>query len=314
MSMIRPWHTSRQWLKFQLSDLTLARLPLALLACEIGAGAVDAGQAWQLPPSEPLAADLDGYLLRGWPIREPRPRIERSGGFLLYTPVQYQRHYVDLRMDFAGYRAHLGARTRGTIERKVRRFQKHCGGIDLRTYASPEQIAQFHPIAASLSAQTYQSRLLDSGLPGSEQYRDRLVQAAARDGVRGFILFAAGAPISFLLLTAIDGILVYEYLGYDPQWASWSPGTVLHWGALQSLFEERRFRLLDFTEGEGQQKSTLATGELRCATIYCLRAGARIQAAVRAHALMEDFSRGTGALLDRHDLRRPLKRLLRRFG
>jgi CelD/BcsL family acetyltransferase involved in cellulose biosynthesis len=65
--------------------------------------------------------------------------------------------------------------------------------------------------------------------------------------------------------------LIYAHLGYDPEVADISPGSVLQYEAMRELMEEGRFRLFDFTEGEGQHKRLFSTGELECVDLLLLK-------------------------------------------
>jgi CelD/BcsL family acetyltransferase involved in cellulose biosynthesis len=94
---------------------------------------------------------------------------------------------------------------------------------------------------------------------------------AGRDAMRGWLLFVDGAPVSYLYAPAEGDTLIYAYLGYDPAYAEFSPGTVLQLEAMRDLMEEGRFRLFDFTEGEGQHKRQFGTGALECVDLLLLR-------------------------------------------
>src|SRR3546814_18752641 len=81
--------------------------------------------------------------------------------------------------------------------------------------------------------------------------RDR----AGRDAMRGWLLFVDDVPISYLYAPAEGDTLIYAHLGYDPAFSEFSPGTVLQLEAMRDLMGEGRFRLFDFTEGDGQHRS-----------------------------------------------------------
>ena len=89
--------------------------------------------------------------------------------------------------------------------------------------------------------------------------------------MRGWILFLKGQPVSYPYAPADGDTLVYAYLGYDPDAADLSPGTVLRLGAMRQLTEEGRFAWSDFTEGEGQHKRLFGTGGADCVDILLLR-------------------------------------------
>jgi CelD/BcsL family acetyltransferase involved in cellulose biosynthesis len=69
----------------------------------------------------------------------------------------------------------------------------------------------------------------------------------------------------------VGATLVYAHLGYDPDHARLSPGTVLQMEALERLFAEQRYRWFDFTEGEGAHKAMFGTGSAQCSSFVLLR-------------------------------------------
>ena len=310
MTIIRRWHASEQQLKFQLGDLTIGRRQLQVFACELGldASAVDV----RIPPEKALEEGMIGYVMRSVPVVSPRPLFENREGYVIYTPHQYQRYFVDLEQSFDEYANSFRAKTRATIRRKVRKFGKLSGGaIDFRIYRTPDEMADFHGAARRVSVVTYQENLLGAGLPDSTEFTDQLREAAANDQVRGYILCHEGEPASYLLLSAVEDILVYDYLGFNPAFSKWSIGTVLHWLALESIFQEQRFRMLDFTEGEGEQKRQFASSSVASANIYCLRSNPGTRLWLGLHAATDKASSLLGALLNKLGLKSRIRKLLR---
>jgi CelD/BcsL family acetyltransferase involved in cellulose biosynthesis len=96
-------------------------------------------------------------------------------------------------------------------------------------------------------------------------------ELAAAGGVRGWLLFLDDRPIAYLYAPAEGDTLIYAYLGYDPDYADLSPGTVLQLEAMQQLMGDPRFRWFDFTEGDGQHKRQFATGSVACVDLLLLR-------------------------------------------
>jgi hypothetical protein len=76
----------------------------------------------------------------------------------------------------------------------------------------------------------------------------RRATLAAGGQVRAYLLFDGERP--YLYCPVQGDVVIYRYLGYDPDYARMSVGTVLQWLALEELFREARFRMFDFTEGE----------------------------------------------------------------
>lgn len=240
----------------------LVRVPLSL------ADAV-AGDAPDLPTLPPGA---HGYLVTSLPEGQLEPLLRVHPGLRPFVRQRYRRSFVALDRDFETYLAGFSGKTRSTLLRKLRRFTERSGGsIDLRAYRAASEVEEFHRNARAISARTYQERLLDAGMPDGEEALDEMRTLAQRDAMRGWVLFLEGRPVSYLYLPAVGDTLVYEHLGYDPDFADLSPGTVLQLEVLRALMAEGRFRFLDFTEGEGQHKRQFETGAAACVDLLLLR-------------------------------------------
>jgi hypothetical protein len=225
-----------------------------------------------LPDLPPLPPRAHGYLVTGLRA-DLQQRLAVSHPLLRpFVRQRYQRSYVSLREGYDGYLAHFSAKTRSTLKRKVRKLAERSGGrLDIRSYSRPEEVGDFYRHARAVSATSYQERLLKAGLPEGEGALHWMRGLAERDEMRGWLLFLDGKPISYLFAPAEEDRLIYAYLGYDPDFAELSPGTVLQLEALRELMSERRFRLFDFTEGDGQHKRQFATGSVDCVDLLLLR-------------------------------------------
>ena len=301
-------------LSFQLSDLTLARVAVPVDVVLVGALSDAQPVADPQPPAAAPSAGAWGFMLRDMPVAAALPRLQRSGGFLRYVTHQYGHSYIDMEGDFDAYRQKFSSKTRSTITRKLKKFSEHTGApLRWTSHRTPDELAQFFPLALALSAKTYQERLLDAGLPGDAAFLQRALDAAAADGVRAFLLYDGERPVSYLYCPVEQGTLVYAYLGYDPQYKQFSVGTVLQWLALEQLFGERRFRYFDFTEGQSDHKRLFATHEKRCANVLFVRASPRGLLLVHGHRLCNALSEGVGRMLERWGLKAAIRRALR-FG
>merc|ERR1712039_96162 len=97
-----------------------------------------------------------------------------------------------------------------------------------------------------------------------------MLEAAEAGAMRAFLLHAGGQPAAYLSLPIVGQTLVYAHLGYDPDWARLSVGTVLQMDALERLFAEQRFAWFDFTEGEGAHKAMFGTHAAECSSVVLL--------------------------------------------
>ena len=312
--MTDPWQFRSVPLKFMLSDKTIFAPSIRLQVREIGLSEEAAPTAAPTPPSDPLAPGSEGFLIRSLRVSAEQPPVRKAGRYICYVSAQYPRYFVDLQQAFDSYKAKFSSKTRSTITRKMKRFAQHCDGkIDMRVYRSPDELDEFLDIARSVSAETYQERLLDAGLPDTADYRQRTHVMAAKGEVRGYILFCRGQPVSYLHCPIRNGVLLYQHLGYDPRYAQWSVGTVLQWCAFESIFAEQHFRLFDFTEGQSEHKRLFATGSVSCANVYFLRDTIRNMSLVQGHRAFSYGSQLSGDLLERLGVKSRIKKILR-FG
>lgn len=179
----------------------------------------------------------------------------------------YRRHYIAMEgLGYDDYLARFSGKTRSTLRRKARKL----GEYRVTEHRTPAEIEAFLDAALPLSAKTYQARLLDAGLPGDAATRRAMLEAAEDDRMRCFLLRVEGDAVAYLSLPVVGRTLVYEHLGYHPEWARLSPGTVLQLEALDRLFGEARYAYFDFTEGEGAHKAMFGTHHADCASFVLL--------------------------------------------
>ena len=131
--------------------------------------------------------------------------------------------------------------------------------------------------------------------------------------MRGFILFHQDRPVSYLYCPIDNGVLIYAFLGYDPEYMNLSAGTVLQWLALEYLFEERSFRFFDFTEGESEHKKLFATHSVQCANVFFLRSNLRNKFLLHSQKAFDDFSKFAGNALHQLGIKTMVRKLMR-FG
>ncbi len=253
-------------LKFQVGARTLFAVDRPLIRIAYTLDGAEAAETPKLPLLEKAA----GYVVTSIP--ESLIGGLRNAGLLVYVRQRYMRYFADFSAGFDAYMAHFSGKSRATLKRKLKRYAELSGGaIDVRGYRTADEMAAFVEAASAVSRKSYQHRLLDAGLPDDDAARAAMAKLAAADQVRAFLLFRNGRPTAYLYLPVADGTLIYAYLGYDPDEADLSPGTVLQIEAIRMLTEEGRYGRLDFTEGEGQHKRLFSTGGIACADVLLLR-------------------------------------------
>ena len=309
------WESRQVPFKYQLSDLTLFRATVPLQVRSVMLTDAAAAVATLVAPDDILPSGSEGFLIRAVRVTQPQRPIATVGPYLCYVLQQYEHYFIDLRLTFEQYKNNFSSKTRSTIKRKIKKFSEHgAGQLDWRTYQEPAQMREFYQHARAVSRKTYQERLLDAGLPDHEGFVAEMEQLASAGCVRAYVLFDRGRPVSYLYCPVRDGVLIYEYLGYDPEYLKLSVGIVLQWLALEQLFAEQRFSFFDFTEGESDHKRLFSTAVNRCANVVFLRNTLRNRVLVYTHSWMARFSGLLGSSLDRLGLRAQIKRWLRFAG
>ena len=211
-------------------------------------------------------------------------------GAIRYVPAQYPHHYIDLSGTYGAYLEKFSSKSRWTSARRSPGSPSSPAARSHWRVFLPEDMDEFHRLAFEVSGKTYQARLLSSGLPDLEGFRAELSRC---NDARGYVLFHAGKPVAFLFCPARGGNLLYEHVGYDPEYQRRSPGSVLQALALESLFAEGRFRTFDFTEGDGDHKRFFANRSVECADLFYFRKTLRNVLILGLHAGLHLASRGS---------------------
>lgn len=280
-------------LKFQAGARTLFAIHRPLIRIAFSLNMATAAEAPRLPPLGSAA----GYVVTSIP--ETLVDRLRADGLIVHVRQNYTRYFADFSDGFDAYMAHFSSKSRATLKRKLKRYAELSGGVvDVRGYRTPDEVAAFADAALPVSRRSYQHRLLNAGLPDGDVARAEMATLAGADCVRAFLLFRDGQPVAYLYMPVVDGTLIYAYLGFDPDEAEHSPGTVLQIEAIRMLTEEGRYGRLDFTEGEGQHKRLFSTGGVACADVLllCPTIGNRVLIAAlrRFDALVANLKRLSG--------------------
>ena len=304
------WEHSSVRLKFQLGDIVLATAALSLFrrSARLDERPLDLDDTPE--PPERLGG-ADGYVVWSHPIAKKIPILRVRRDVILYAPQQYRRFFVDLSGGFERYMTTFSGKTRSGLRRKLRKFAEASGGtITWKQYRTPDQMATFLSLAKTISVKTYQERLLGIGLPTDPTFIASACAMSKEDRIRAYLLFLNGQPIAYLYCPVNERVVSYDRLGYDPAYASLSPGTVLQMLALEALFGEQ-FNLFDFTEGEGQHKEVFSTGSRLCGDFYVVRRRLAPLSIVALHHGMNRASAAAGATLDHLHLKSRLRRRIR---
>ncbi|MCC6590320.1 MAG: GNAT family N-acetyltransferase [Bryobacterales bacterium] len=299
-------------LKYSISDVCLYRLHLngRVVRWPFSPGAAPVVE----PPSPERLSEAPFYLYQNIPLAAPLPKLERLPNALRYVIHQVETWYTPLEGTFEEYLQQFSSKSRSTLRRKVRKFEElNEGPVELKLFQAVDEMPEYHRLARQVATKTYQEKLFDGAIPDTAEFRTYTEKLAAQDRIRGFILYLKGQPVAYLHLPVReDGVVDYQFLGYDPAHADASPGTVLLFLALERLFEDPKLTYFDFDYGKGQTKELFSRGSYLRADVFYFSKKPHLMAAVYAHAATDDFSEWSGRVLERLGVKATIKRLLRR--
>jgi arginyl-tRNA--protein-N-Asp/Glu arginylyltransferase len=300
-------------MKFYLGELPLAQIWFTVDVYLMGLQELLTEDSDRLRVPSPKNGD--GILLRSFPISRSAKRVRLQKSRIYYISQTYRRYYTDLSIGYTKYLENFSAKSRATVRRKVRRFQEHCHGqVFFRRFSRVDEMKEFYDLARRVSESSYQEKLLDVGLPNDETFYLKMVQDSRSDRVRAYLLLHEERPVAYLYCDSIDGVLLYSYLGYDPEYREWSIGTILQWLVMEDLLQtDTVFKYFDFDEGEGSHKEFFSTGSVYCGNIFVLKLKLKSVVVVLLHIIWERILGGIKAMLDAAGLKSKIKNLAR-FG
>jgi hypothetical protein len=313
--LCKPWPV--QW---HLGELRVAQLPLTRLRL------LGEGLAF---PSDRAAYDLlfqrltasaqgfdalyleevpvDSFL---WKYLEESQLIRNS--FLRYAPEKPSGHPL-LRFEggFEDYMGKFSSKHRKNLRREVKRMREGIAGpMTFTRYERPEEIALFLDLAVEVSRKTYQWTLHQRGLSATDLLRKRLLFAAEHGWMRSYLLFCAGAPVAFLLGYQYKGRYLFHEIGFDPEFAKYSAGTVLQLLAIEDMFDHDRPDFIDFGD-YGNYKDMLSTESYEQGKLFLFRRSAYSSFVRAGHQSCQMTTRAAASFLERMQWKHRLKKLIR---
>jgi hypothetical protein len=299
-------------LKFQLGEITLFSLTFPALVLDKHFTEIPDDPMVPLPPFERYSGALEVIAMYSHPVKYNMLQLSILPHAIRYIPSQYNRYWVELTGEFDTYLQKFSSKSRNTLTRKLKKFSKFSeGDIVWREFTNPGEFSEFHFLALKVSAKSYQEKLLDCGLPAGDKFLNEMEKLAEQELARGYILYHFEKPVAYIFCPIQNNIVFYEYVGHDPDYQKWSPGTMLQYFALKNLFGAEKLRLFDFTEGAGSHKEFFSTNKRFCADIYYFRRTFRNLLLIFLHLGVGSISTNIVKVLEKLGLKKMIKKLFR---
>jgi len=304
------WKSAKEVIDFMLGGRVLKSVTFPAMVLDVPFTQLEFPIDQLTIPWKSLPGGIEAAVVPALPVTVDPPRLTLLPHFIRYVVSSKDRYFVDFQGSFQDYLNRLSQNARHNLRRRIRRFTEFSGGqIQWKKYRHPHEMGEFHRLAGEISTRSWHVEVGGPGFQGAVR-EEELIELAQNDRVRAYILFHKGKPISFAYCVAQKENLVYKMIGYDQEYAQWSPGNVLYYLFMESLFTEEHYRYFDFTEGTLAYKDHIKTGSLRCAQVLYMRRNVKNLAIVASHLFLERFSLSVGKLMARIGLKRRIKKLI----
>lgn len=264
------------------------------------------------PPVEEFSAGLEAAIVSPHPIARRLSALKFLPQAIRYVPAQYRRFSIDFEGSYEDYLKKFSSKTRWTLSRKVRKFSTFCGGTtSWHEFRGREGLEEFLLLAKQVSQQSWQE-IQGTGLPEDVDFLADMAARAARDAIRGYVLFHQQRPVAYAYCEVEGAVLVYGLAGFDLEYDRWSPGIVLLSLILQKQFSERAFTSFDFGGREDSYKEFLATRSTLSADILYFPHKAGCLPLLLLHWSLSSLNRAASRVLEWLRLKAFVRRLLRK--
>ena len=216
--------------------------------------------------------------------------------------------------NFDVYLKSLTKHTRQNLRTGFRKLATHLGADPkLLTFTAATEMPAFVRKAVAISRKTYQWHLLGLGLRNAERLENTLTAMARRGWTKCYLLDCGGVATAFMIGYQYRGTYYYVDVGFDPDWETWSVGTLLHQAVLRELIESAdRPQWFDFSSGSGPQKERFSNQSRAEANFLLVPRSLRGLVLVRTYQGFAAFSDFAVRLLDKLKLKASIKKLVRR--
>lgn len=269
----------------------------------------------------PRLGNREALFFEGLPTDSPTYRVitthddvERN-----YLVVQlgapFDHQFIELPATYADYMKQLGSRSRQSVQYSERKLERDMEGkVRAVCFEDSGTLDRFLADAEAVSRKTYQWNVLGLGLRSSE-FEQRLRFAAGRGSLRSYILYCRDVPAAFMLGYQYGDCYYYTDVGYDPEYANWSVGSVLQLKVLQDLYaRDNRPSLFDFSTGYGSHKGRFGNLARREANVLLLPNTVANRLLASAFLATERVSSAAVSFVDWLGLKARLKKAIRRFS
>jgi CelD/BcsL family acetyltransferase involved in cellulose biosynthesis len=206
-----------------------------------------------------------------------RRRIDRSAAirrnFWIHCPSPPQKHWL-LRLpdSMSSFNTWLGPKHRSQLKSKERKLSAACGSpVRLERVTRPDEVPAYLEAVSTISKLSWQGRKLGQKVEAGDKQSVRIAEYAAKGWLRGYVLRSDNAPIAFVIGFQSDGTFYYMQVGYDPNWAAYSPGNVTLYRLIEDLYAHDTPAVVDYGGGDNQYKRVFGNDSFDEQSVFLMR-------------------------------------------
>jgi hypothetical protein len=200
---------------------------------------------------------------RGW--RLPGWLVHRDGGDRVF-------HSIRCPATFDEYLEKFTAKKRYNFKRQIRLMREHGNGdFAVRRIATEEQVDEFVKNTLLVSSRSWKRQIDRSTFLEQRIDADVLRDLARRKLLRSYLLVCGGKPAAYVIGFQDGGVFHYSDIGFDEEFAPFSPGNVLLYLLLEDLYRDGPPRFVNFGIGDSDYKHLFANVHIPDASVLLLR-------------------------------------------
>jgi hypothetical protein len=159
----------------------------------------------------------------------------------------------------------------GDHRKELRRMERklasdYSGDVKVLSLREVADLGAMFRDLEEIAKRTYQ-RGLGAGFEDSPEMRQRLRLEAEKGWLRSYLLYVGGKPCAFWVGSLYKGTFHSSFMGYDPGYQRYSPGSVLQVKVLEDLCRDG-IKELDFGLGDAMYKQRFGNCGWRDASAY----------------------------------------------
>lgn len=161
----------------------------------------------------------------------------------------------------------LSRNRREELRRYPRMIEKdHPGSVEFKCFRMTEDVDQACRDVEKVAEKTYQ-RGLRVGFINNKENQTRLYLEAEKGWLRAYILYVENKPCAFWIGSLYKRSFHVNFLGFDPDFKRYKPGTIVLSRMLEDLLKDRVCEI-DFGFGDALYKQRLGDESWEEASVY----------------------------------------------